>query len=1051
MVPLSVSPVAFPTPTRIYLESRTLGAIGLLLLLVLASTWIPASRGTVAPPHPLSPLANPYFEVNYTLGSPVTGTGYGDAFDPATGDFYVVNSSNAVKVVNESKWTAVGNLTVTSGRYAHIAMDPVHALGFVNGGAAQNVTIFNTSTLTVVRTLVVTGGSGIAVDPLHEVVMFDNGNDITLYDYGSGRFLYNITVGTGTLTSALAFDPGAGWIAFPYQSAGLGAVLGIVNETTQRWVTNVSISGTPIGIAYDPGGKDFVVGCGSQVSVVQLVPAFSVQNYTIPSPAQNAIGVSIINGGADEALLWTYENAGGATLIPFDISRGVFLPSVLYSSNAWPAAIAVDPRTLAALAVDPLTGDLAPYLPTLTGRQSVSFTETGLLGGTDWCMSLNATSQCSTSTVVSYDEKAGSYSYTVGGVAGYTVTPTSGSVSVLTAPVSVSVTYTPKSSLDHAVNFTESGLPAGTNWSVTFNWATRSTTGTTDTFSAPNGSYAYSVGSVPGYTANPSSGVVTVNGAAVVQTITFSVFSGPKYWVNFTESGLPAGTLWSIDLGGANSASATTTIAYSLGNGTYSFTVGTVTGYRETPSSGTITVAGKPVSTLVQFTPIGVTTYNISYVETGLPVGTTWSVTQNGSKQSAAISTIVFIAPKGSYFYTIPNVAGYAPVPFSGYANVTNGNVTVPVTFSLVASKWTVSFNEVGLAPGTPWWVVLAGTNVTSVNPTVSFLEPNGNYAFSVGASGYTPFPAVGSVSVAGANVTQSIQFTTATPPTFSVTFSETGLSTGTSWAIALQGTTHYASAPSAVTFLEPNATYTYSVPGVTGYSANPTSGTITVSGPGAGATIAFTVQSGGAFPVTFDETGVPSGTAWWVWVHGSTNQTSTTPSMTLVLTNGNYQYSTGSTPSYQPNQPNGQFSVSGQATTVYITFFAIPPGSYLVDFLETGLPSGTSWSVTLAGITHTSTTASDVFYEINGSWSYSLGTVTGYQGSPNPGTVQVAGSGQTVYITFATVTHSVGQTTGSASLLTGWGMYLLWAVGIAVAGVVAAVATRPKHPPMGP
>ena len=73
-----------------------------------------------------------------------------------------------------------------------------------------------------------------------------------------------------------------------------------------------------------------------------------------------------------------------------------------------------------------------------------------------------------------------------------------------------------------AVTFRESGLPPGTPWSVTWNGTPRSTDTSLLPFVAPNGTYAYSVGNVSGFRASRPAGNVTVNGSAVVVTITYS-------------------------------------------------------------------------------------------------------------------------------------------------------------------------------------------------------------------------------------------------------------------------------------------------------------------------------------------------------------------------------------------------------------------------------------------------------------------------------------------------------------------------------------------------
>ena len=160
-------------------------------------------------------------------------------------------------------------------------------------------------------------------------------------------------------------------------------------------------------------------------------------------------------------------------------------------------------------------------------------------------------------------------------------------------------------STDYSVAFTESGLPAGAAWSVTLAGTTNSSTTSTITFSEPNGTYSFTVGGVAGYTASPLSGTVTVNGVAVTQAITFSPSAVATYAVTFTESGLPTGTRWSVTLAGVSKTSTATTITFQEPNGTYAFSVGPVSGYTSTPSAGSLSVSGAPVSQALTFSTSG--------------------------------------------------------------------------------------------------------------------------------------------------------------------------------------------------------------------------------------------------------------------------------------------------------------------------------------------------------------------------------------------------------------------------------------------------------------
>jgi hypothetical protein len=73
----------------------------------------------------------------------------------------------------------------------------------------------------------------------------------------------------------------------------------------------------------------------------------------------------------------------------------------------------------------------------------------------------------------------------------------------------------------YSVSFTESGLPHGTEWWVDLGGYNQSSTSDVISFSEPNGAYAYRIGS-SGYTASPSAGSVSVNGANVNIYVTFT-------------------------------------------------------------------------------------------------------------------------------------------------------------------------------------------------------------------------------------------------------------------------------------------------------------------------------------------------------------------------------------------------------------------------------------------------------------------------------------------------------------------------------------------------
>lgn len=152
---------------------------------------------------------------------------------------------------------------------------------------------------------------------------------------------------------------------------------------------------------------------------------------------------------------------------------------------------------------------------------------------------------------------------------------------------------------EFSLNFTETGLPAGTSWSVTVNGTAEPSTSASVGVAEENGTFAWTAAAIPGYVATPGSGTATVNGARAAVAITYVPFT---YAVTFRETGLPSGTNWSVEVNGVTHSSSGATILVDEPNGTYGFRVGTVAGYAAiTNSSGNVLVSAGPASVTVNF------------------------------------------------------------------------------------------------------------------------------------------------------------------------------------------------------------------------------------------------------------------------------------------------------------------------------------------------------------------------------------------------------------------------------------------------------------------
>ncbi len=538
---------------------------------------------------------------------------------------------------------------------------------------------------------------------------------------------------------------------------------------------------------------------------------------------------------------------------------------------------------------------------------------------------------------------------------------------------SVAPTYT--------VTFTETGLPSGTEWTVTFAGAPESSTTDSIVFNVPNGVYSYSITPVPGYSTNYNGQATVRNGPAAVNVI----FVETAYRVTFTETGLPSGTSWSVTLNGTAGGSTSSTIQFTEPNGTYSYTVGTVPGYTAAPPSGALTVDGANVDQGITFTVV-VTTYSVTFTETGLPSGTSWSVTLNGTAGGSTSSTIQFTEPNGTYSYTVGTVPGYTAAPPSGALTVDGANVDQGITFTSSAT-YSVTFTETGLPSGTSWSVTLNGSTGGSTGSSIQFTEPNGTYSYTVGTvPGYTAAPPSGALTVDGANVDQGITFTSSA--TYSVTFTETGLPSGTSWSVTLNGSTG-GSTGSSIQFTEPNGTYSYTVGTVPGYTAAPPSGALTADGANVDQGITFTTVFM-KYTVTFTETGLPSGTSWSVTLDG-TPESSASSTITFMEPNGTYGYTISNIAGWRADAYSGTVAVNGAGVDVEVTWSLV---TYTVLFTETGL-AGETWGVTFNGTLETAVAPSSIMFSSpNGTFTYEIMDVPGWHQTtlPYTGTGTVAG-----------------------------------------------------------
>jgi YVTN family beta-propeller protein len=461
-----------------------------------------------------------------------------------------------------------------------------------------------------------------------------------------------------------------------------------------------------------------------------------------------------------------------------------------------------------------------------------------------------------------------------------------------------------------------------------------------------------------------------------------TVTRAPVYSVTFTEHRLASGTNWTVILNGSQDFSTTSSITFAEPNGTFPYAVGSANTSWAAPS-GSVEVAGSETSVAVTFSLL---TYPITFSETGLANGTSWGVSVQtgglpGSDNCEAgyyCFPLDLSQPNGSYAYSVAVPPGYTASPSAGTIKVQGGPVNQPLTFALLPSDHVVTFLEHGLSGEWGWMATVTYTapqvvnnltlygltaELSSSDPVMALAVPNGTYDFYIALAhetvdgiqeyrlGLAPDPAYGTFRVDGANLNQTIDFV----PGYEVTFQVQGdLPFGTEWFVNLSGGPSYTSTTPYIAFVESNGTWSYGIGSAnTAYRAP--GGSFAVNGS---ALYEVALFSPVTYTITFALSGAEPPTTlkllerygWTLGFNGTVARLTST-SADVYAQNGSYPYLLSGPGGYQVVAVTsgatslpvaGNLSVRGSNLTVTVTIAKGP--TYLLRFVEAGLPRAQSW-----------------------------------------------------------------------------------------------------------
>ena len=541
------------------------------------------------------------------------------------------------------------------------------------------------------------------------------------------------------------------------------------------------------------------------------------------------------------------------------------------------------------------------------------------------------------------------------------------------------------------------------------------------------------VGSLPyGATFDSSNGYTYVtNYDSGSLSIISTIKSVASYSITFTESGLPSNTKWYLNLtNGMSSGAITSSYTFNLPNGTYMYSPSYINDYYV--SNGSFTVNGSNISIHVNYLKyahikISVSPYSslsINGVDATLTNGSFSeyliqgyyyiNATHSGYKP---YTNLVYLKWNSTYNYNINLI----PIKTYGYLTGTVYPVNATVTANGIAIPVINGFFNASLSPGTYYVTVTApgyNGNISIVNilknKTTSFTVKLTKSIKTFTISGYiSPYSA--SLTVNGfAAYVNSTGYYSISVPSGNVTISafESGYYTY-SKTIDLTSSKII----NIMLIKEPSATSTDVIKNITSLGYN--------------VIIKNLAENNGYISMDYNAT--INGTVIVVLPYNDISNATISDIINSKVYIDNILYKNFTvTITSNGSAVLTVYNLDGDPALYWkYSPDASLPSYYNITFTESGLTSNTKWSVTLDGITESSTSNTIVFSETNGTYLYKANNVSGYKVSLS-GSLTVNGRNITQAVTFTHITAKAAPS--KLSGISGTELY-------AIIGAVAVIA----------
>ncbi|WP_393972107.1 hypothetical protein OXIME_000713 [Oxyplasma meridianum] len=947
-------------------------------------------------------------------------------YNPSNGEVYVANFGSSTVSVIDLNLSVSENLTIINSP-SNVLFDPFSGNLFVSnhsevvGILSPNGTIRHIHFNSGVGQLVLDSNNG---NVFVKTSIYSNYNNTIkpyftniYYVNSNGAIINSFNVSSNQVPYFIAFDSAENtlYTVTPYASNNQLTEVNSAGNILESWNLNYS----PFDIFYDKySGNIFILGYNNENTVIstysggmnlmgsmyvegeiqdiafqnkgEILPDSYVDAVYYASPVTLTREVSITEKGLKTGTLWGFNYSGHEFLTRSSV--------INFTSFFSPISIQFLNETGYVLNNNltiPYGTNSFLYSIQYHRTYPVTIFEKGLPKGTKWNATIGGIAYSSSNVKIVVNLTNGTYSLEVQKWENYYPDPSNITLNINGSGLNLSLLF---STFKYSVNFNEKGLPLGSIWYLNLSNGDHFVShNSTISLLLPNNTYFYSISSINHvYRPVAYTGSFTVNGSELKLAVNFIVVT---YRVNFTETGLPAGVPWYIEINDSgnyvniNSSG----LSINLENGTYSYSVKTTNkSYYPSKPTGIFTIDGLNITLNTVFEELK---FNVTVSQSSLPSGSIWYFNlSNGDSMRISGTSASIMLPNGTYYYSASSVnKTFKPSVVQAYLVVNGSPVTINITFKLVV--YNVTFSLSNITTNNNWSLYLNNRNVTTSSLPETHVDlSNGSYTYSIDLWNHIYKSTSANFTVDGHNIVVDISIKSMR---YTVNVEEAGLPQNSIWYLNLSNGVNLYSQSNIISVLLTNGTYHYDLSS-SNSSFHPSflSGTLVVSGSNLTITVTFKLT---LYNVTFEGGSNIKG-SWYVNLINGNNSgpISSGSSHVFALSNGTYSYVIStSNGSFVPSLFSGVFTVNGTNVLIHVQFIEV---NYTVTF--TYNLHRVPWQITIDNESEFSPHGQPITFELpNGTYFYSAfiyshGMGRHYVPYVN-GTVTISGKNVTIDLLF--------------------------------------------------